>query len=228
MSKAPWHLFLSLLASASLMSPCLAVTLGQVDDFQDGTAQNWGTPGNTVTTNLADAGPVGVGDNALNVVMAARSVIFNENQQWSGDWVVANIQQIALDVKSLGNQDLTLWLGISKGSPFGGGGGDTYVTNSSQPVPGDGQWHSISFSVTETDFTNFGGSDVEKALKDITQFRIIHNPNQNFVGAFGVTGFQLDNIATVPEPSGFVLAILGLMAWVYTGSISSSRTGRFS
>jgi len=226
-TTASWHLrwdffmgFLvfGLLASFPLADACLAVTLGQVDDFQDGSTQHWGTPANTVTTNLADAGPAGIGDNALDVVMQARAVIFNQDQQWSGDWIAANFHTITMDVRSLDNNDLTLWLGISKGSPTGGGGGDTYVSSSSQPVPGDGQWHSISFPVTVADFTNFQGIEVEKALQDVTQFRILHNPNQSFLGDFGVAGFQLDNIAAVPEP--------GCLALLVTGCLLASQMGQ--
>ena len=67
--KVLWHLFLGLLASSALAHACLAVTLGQVDDFQDGSIQNWrgGMSGNVVTTNLPDTGPMTVGDHALNV-----------------------------------------------------------------------------------------------------------------------------------------------------------------
>jgi len=211
--KVHLHLLLSLLALAasSLPSACLAVTLGQVDDFQDDTAQNWGTPGNTVVTNLADAGPAGIGDNALNVVMNSRAVIFNQDQQWSGDWTAANIQSITMDVRSLDNNDLTIWLGISKGAPSGGGGGDTYVTSTSQSVPGDGLWYAISFPVTATDFSNFSGTDPVTALQDVTQFRILHNPSQSFLGDFGVEGFQLDNIAAVPEPGCLALLATGCL-----------------
>jgi hypothetical protein len=228
MTKVIWHLFMGLLVSSALASGCFAVTLGQVDDFQDGSTQNWRDEhGNTVTTNLADTGPEGVGDNALDVATSARAVVFNEDQ-WTGNWTAANIQRITMDVRSLDNNDLTIWLGIAKGTILPRGNGDTYVTSTSQPVLGDGQWHAISFPVTSADFTNFQGVEVEKALEDVSQFRIIHNPSRSFLGDFGVAGFQLDNIAAVPEPSGFALAILGLVAWVYRRSISSSLTGRFS
>jgi hypothetical protein len=186
------------------------VTLGQVDDFQDGTTQNWGTD-STITTNLPDTGPEEVGDNALDVATNSRAVVFNEDQ-WTGDWIAANLHTIAMDVRSLDNNDLTLWLGIAKGPRSGSGNGDTYVTSSSQPVPGDGLWHSISFPITENDFTNIGGTDVEKALKGISQLRIIHNPNQNFIGELGVTGFQLDNIAAVPEPGCLALLAAACLA----------------
>ena len=92
-----------------------------------------------------------------------------------------------------------------------GGAGDTYVTSISQQVPGDGLWHAVSFPVTQADFTDFAGSDVEKALKDVTQLRILHSPSQSFLGSFGIAGFQLDNITAVPEPGCLALLAAGCL-----------------
>ena len=57
----------SSLGHAPFVSPALAeITVGHVDDFQDGTTQHWriGQP-NPFPKNVANAGPQGMGDHAL-------------------------------------------------------------------------------------------------------------------------------------------------------------------
>lgn len=213
-------LVLSLLSLVA--SPCSGITLNSLDDFQDQTIQNWTSGGMVLTSVLTDDGPAGLGDDALDVDSSnARAVVFNE-AQWSGDWADAHIQTIAMDARSSPSNpsDLTLWLGISAGqAPSLGGGGDTYVTASSQTVPNNGLWHHLVFDVAADDWTNAGGSDIAAALTDVFQLRILHNTSQSFIGRFGIAGFQLDNIRVVPESSSITLCLAAVL-----GCVSSSRS----
>jgi len=200
-------LLMSLSASA-----VQAVTLGQIDDFQDGTTQGWrGSP----TSNAADAGPNGAGDDALFVDSDGRIVTFN-TAQWIGNFTAAGITQISIDVRNQNAFDLELRLGIAGGAVGPGGSGDTYVSSQSINVPGDGAWHSILFPILTSDFdpTSINSSstpDASVALANQTHLRILHNPAPNsFLGVTGGGEFFLDNIQAIPEPATGMLLLLGV------------------
>ena len=79
------------LATVIFSSPVVAISLGQVDDFQDGTTQGWqGTP----PINVSDSGPEGPGDRALLVSSSggggpgSRLITYNRSQ-WKGDWIAS-------------------------------------------------------------------------------------------------------------------------------------------
>ena len=188
-----------------IASPALAITLGQIDDFQDGGLANWEVrlPGNTFFTNVPDAGPLGVGDSVLDVDNTNRFIFYNESQ-WTGDFTAAGVTKISMDVRHQNDFPLQLRLGISKDQFDGGGVGDTYVTDYSIAVPNDGQWRRITFDVTADDFVpsagnNPGPSDpprsIQAALMDVTHFRIFHNLNpSDFVGETQPGSIRVNNI----------------------------------
>jgi len=184
-----------------LTQPAAAITLGQIDDFEDGTIQGWT---GSSTTNLADVGPMGAGDNALHIVAGNRVVIFNE-MQWKGNYTAAGVTQISMDVWHENAFDLELRLAISKGAFSGhgviGGIGDTYVTSYSINVPNDAAWHKVTFGVTAADFAptlanNNPSPNAAVALSDVTHLRILHSTTPGeFRGDAGGGVFRLDNIA---------------------------------
>jgi len=107
----------------------LAITLGQVDDFEDGTVQNWG---GLSTSNDPTAGPT---DSALFASTpggggpGGRLLILNGHtaQQWAGNWTAAGVTSISMDFRNSGNNDLSFRLGIAgPGGISAGGGGDSY------------------------------------------------------------------------------------------------------
>jgi MYXO-CTERM domain-containing protein len=195
------------------------VTPNLIDDFQGGTIQGWlGSP----TSNVADEGPGGVGDNALLVSAGNRVVTFNE-MQWTGNFTAAGISQIAMDVRHANANlaNLSMRIGIGTDGFVGGGGpngiGDTYLTAAIN-VPNDDAWHRIVFSVTAADFTpsssnNNPTPDAAAALADVSHFRILHNPTDgDFRGAQAGADFYLDNIGVVPEPTSAALAAAAVAA----------------
>ncbi len=206
---------LALLVSLSA-SAARAVTLGQVDDFQNGTTQGWG---GSTTSNVADAGPSGVGDNALFVDSNNRVIIFNTTQ-WTGDYTAAGITQILVDVRHQNAFDLELRLAIAQGGFGPNGIGDTYVSVESINVPNDGEWHSIAFPILATDLDPSSANttnppNAAAALAGLTQLRILHNPNPEFfVGVPGGGEFFLDNIRAIPEPTAVSLLLLGAASFL--------------
>ena len=111
--------------AALLMCPTLmyAVTIGQVDNFEDGTTQNWvinllgmGSPPSP-PANIPTGGPAGVGDNYLQLTSTgilntagSRLVGVNYMHQWTGNYIAAGITSLSMDVNNLGNTDLYLRL----------------------------------------------------------------------------------------------------------------------
>jgi hypothetical protein len=188
----------------------LAISPTLHDDFQDGTIQNWGSgAGSTVSTNVADAGPGGTGDNALDVAASNRFVVINSTQ-WTGDWTAAGVSTIALDVLNTSNFDLNLRLAIAGPGGFSSGGmGDTYATDAVAVAVGSG-WQSVEFDATAAGFSSVFGSDLAVALADVLQLRILHSAALSFVGDEGGGSMQLDNIRAVPEPATLALMAVGL------------------
>jgi hypothetical protein len=210
-----------LLIGAVLVSTTFGITCtwaiveGHVDDFNDGTTQGWGVgmPG-VFPVSQPDLGQSGAGDYALWMANfeAGGSVpnllVINESTNWTGDWIAAGVTRIAFDVQGPGSNSfpLAIRLGIvASGSPFGGGSGDTYITDAID-VPSDGQWHRVTFDVLPSNFIALGDDDIEDALTEVAHFRILHNPLTSFTGASppGGAEFFLDNIQALssvePEP----------------------------
>jgi hypothetical protein len=202
--QPPNFVRLSLLWLGMSIAAChsaAAVTVGLVDDFQDGTVQDWsGSP----TSNIADAGPAGTGDNALRVNSTNRIVVYNVTQ-WTGDYIAAGVKRIAMDIRQANSFPFELRIALASGELFFGGSGDTYVTNYTVNVPNDGQWRHIEFSVTPVDFvpsltTTNRMPDAAAALANVTHLRLLHNPMlESFVGATGPAVFFLDNIVALGD-----------------------------
>lgn len=189
------------------------IMVGQVDDFQDGTAMGWGDGISNIftsLTNTADAGPAGVGDNAGDVVFNNRAVVLNEDDRWTGDYTTAGVTTIQLDINNTGANAVNLRLGIAGiGGILAGGAGDTWATDAQSVAAGSG-WVTLSFDVTSAGFTATGtASDIDAALADVTQFRLIDNAAVDFRGVTGTDGFMIDNVTAVPEPGSLALVALG-------------------
>ncbi|HEY3392190.1 MAG TPA: hypothetical protein VGK58_05760, partial [Lacipirellulaceae bacterium] len=195
-----------LIAAAMLARPvaCRAqITVGHVDDFQDGTTQSW--LGANVEA-VADAGPNGAGDTALRSSATGarfgangKLIVYNDADSWTGNWTAAGVVQISLDVKNPNTFPLSMRLGIAGPDGFfGGGGGDAHATDGIS-VAGDNAWHSISFDVLADNFTPLNPThpDAAAALADVTHFRILHHPEHSFIGEAIDADFLVDNIRTI-------------------------------
>lgn len=182
------------------------VTLGHVDDFQDGTTQSWA--GGSAPTNIATGGPAGAGDSYLELSSTGNKPIGVKNEdQWIGDLTAAGVTSIEADVANFGTEPLELRvLAIENGFA------SRYASTSSVVVPTGGAWIHVVFDLSASGMTLVGGSavDVATALSDVQTFLIRHQPGvptgiggaPNTVGQLGI-----DNITATPEP-----ATLGLLA----------------
>ena len=112
-------LFFSILISGSVC----AQTVGQIDDFEDGTTQGWvvglfgATPPNP-PTNEPTGGPAGVDDNFLQYASTGTSgagskmIIQNVDSRWLGDFTTAGVVRIKMDVRVTG-ADLDLRVSLT-------------------------------------------------------------------------------------------------------------------
>lgn len=212
-----------------------AITVGMIDTFSDGTNLGWS---GSFVTNVADAGPAGPGDNAALVTAGggSRIVVYSQaipapddgedDPRWTGNFTAAGVTAISLDVRHTNATPLALRIAIGANgfvqSSGVNGQGDTYVTNYVLNVPGDGQWHTLTFPVEAANFVpSFANTEpapnAAAALTDVTHFRFIHNPDAaDFKGAQATLPFLMDNVRAlgIPEPSGAALLAVGCAALI--------------
>ncbi|WP_146448720.1 hypothetical protein [Bythopirellula polymerisocia] len=189
---------LSTVSVLFILGNARAVTLGQIDDFQDGTTQGWihGNASPDPPSNIADGGPGGVGDNYLQVKSngvggaGSRLVAFNESQ-WIGDYLSAGVTSIAASVNNLGQTDLNLRFVLGGGTSF-----TYYVTSDPIALPSGSGWQDITFDLSSTGVTVFSGPDsYEDVFSTVSHARIISNPLLEFRGEIIDALLGIDNIS---------------------------------
>ncbi len=157
-------------------TPSGAVTLGQVDDFEDGTVMGWteGAVSPNPPTNQFSGGPAGVGDNYLRNISSggggpgSRLVMFNQTQ-WAGDYTAAGATGIELQMANFGATTLHMRIAIQ-----GAGFTTWYASTTAVALPADGVWYSASFGLTTSDLTNVGGlASLADVLLGVDTLRIL-------------------------------------------------------
>ncbi len=187
-------LALSLLISTTALSQ---ITGGQVDDFEDGTTQQWseGGPTTNAPINISTGGPAGTNDNYLQNDSSgsgrggSRMVMFNSNIRWGGNYTSAGILAITCDVRVSTN---TLNLRVA----MEGSGGQISSANSVDVAPSS-TWTNITLPVTASDMALAGGSDIAATLANVTELRILSNTSPNWRGAIIDARLEIDNITAV-------------------------------
>ncbi len=220
--RLPLSLFLSVLAVVLAWSPpARAVSVGLIDNFEDGTTQGWqiGAAGGSSPARpqyLADGGPGGAGDGFVRVAStgsfgpAGRLTMFNL-VQWSGNYLAQGVGAITLDVNNLGATDLVLRLLIS--DPYPGSPANSFMTEGAS-VPAGSGWTAIAFSIAPQDLIRYTGT-VDAALSGAVELRLFHAPAAFFPGPMSVATLGVDNIralAQIPEPGSGLLFAAGLLA----------------
>ena len=161
-----------------LTSPARAISLGQVDDFQDGTTQEWlGVAGQA---SISDGGLSGPGDLFLDLSSTGEdgpggSLFVSNTSQWQGDYTSAGVEVIRLDLANLGPTDLQIRL-VIESLEFNG-----FVTQAISLAAGAG-WATASFSFLPADLTPVGdGSDVAMALATVNSLALLHAPTTDLL-----------------------------------------------
>jgi hypothetical protein len=205
-----------------------AVTVGQIDTFEDGTTMGWFVPDPTnpnPPTNIATGGPLGPDDNYLRLRATggggpgSRLAALNEGQ-WAGNYLAAGITMIAMDVNNFGPAELHLRLLFED---FEGAGPPVNLALSAQAIviPAGSGWMRIYFPISPADLVVETFGTAAGALADTDTLRIFHNPAPTFPGpGVGIPTVNatlgVDNITALPEPRTISLLaggiVLGLLA----------------
>jgi hypothetical protein len=185
------NLIIFFAAVSLLTAAAYAITPNQVDNFQDGTNQNW-TSGslNPIQPSVLPGGFGGNTDNFLRVISSGtitaggKLVFFNLNQ-WAGNYIAANIVNITMRVRNSGTNLLNMRIAFN-------GTAGWFVSTNPVNLVADGVWKIISFSVNPAALTGTG--DANTTLSGVTAFRILHNSTPNFTGEPVVAQLDVDDI----------------------------------
>ena len=204
--KMPSRLGGTLLLLTCLLQPVAgsAVTLGQIDNFQDGTTQNWAiggaVPTQALPVNVPTGGPGGDGDAYLRLTalgastptVGSRLSVFNE-AQWTGNYLAAGVNAITMLVKNLGTTDLSLRLVLAN-FPVDGFAPDI-MAMSTAPVflPAGSGWTPVIFPLGPGRLTAIVGA-VQAALTTPGELRLVHNPTVSWPPPRVVASLGVDNI----------------------------------
>lgn len=207
--------------SAAVLTACLAapsfggVLPGEIDDFEDGTTENWGHGQATgLVVNVPDGGPGGVGDNYLRVTSTgtsgpgSRMLVLNR-AQWIGDYTaVGPAVEISMMLKNegpapgvVGLADLHVRLGVTNEIPELLGTFGEYVSTTAVDVPADGAWHPASFLLDTGSMTSVGGTDpLATVLAAVTELRIISAASPDWIGDVISNRMGVDAISITMTP----------------------------
>jgi len=188
-----------------------AVLLGQIDNFQDGTSQNWIT-GHSSLGNISTGGPAGAGDRFAQYASTgtggtdSRMVFFN-NSQWLGNYVGAGITGIGIDVDNLGSSALSLRLAFFLDSS------DGYVTTTPLALAAHSGWEHTTFSLNAANFTTIGSPGAFNTLLSnfSGQLRILSSTSPSLVGDVIAGTLGIDNVQAIPEPRTIMMVGLGIL-----------------
>ena len=223
-----------LLLAASCLAglPASGVFVGQVDDFEDGTTQNWtiGNPnGPFAPSSLPNGGPGGTGDGYLQLNSSGtggpggKLTAYNP-AQWSGDYIAAGVTGVQAWFNNFGSNPVTMRLSFASG--FGAGSSFTTATTIDLS-PGSG-WTAGFFPINESAIVQLSGSDgFSQAFLEITEVRLLSAVAPAFSGDLIAATVGVDDLAVIPEPAaGWLMlgAVLILARRFNRGVGNSSRS----
>jgi hypothetical protein len=155
-----------------IASQVTAVTLDQVDDFQnpdDGEAGWRGGIGFTTQQRRASGGPDGDGDAYLRVTTRRYHLATKNTDQWSGDYLAAGIAAIEMDLRYVIPTDDTVEMRILLFGP----GGAFASANLTEPISTEA-WERYRFGLTAADLIHVTGGtgNLSDTLSDVRKLLI--------------------------------------------------------
>ena len=205
-----------------------AVTIGQVDTFQDG-LDNWqgGVGGFTLAPS---GGPAGSGDQYLQVSSGAsplppRLAAFNDSQ-WLGNFTAAGVTEVAMDLLNSVTTSLPMRIAIRESA--GGSATAGYASTIPFMLPPDGLWHHAVFDLNAAGLTGFNSPQALSVdLANVKDFRILDSAAPSGVGDMVTAQVGVDNVTAVPEPSALLLMLIAVpFVWHLVRRIPRRSLGR--
>ena len=190
-----------LFAAGAIISTTLAIVPNQVDNFEDGTTQGWGSgnPNPNPPANISTGGPIGTDDNYLRVTSnggsgaGSRLVVINSNQ-WTGNYLGAGVTSVSMYIKNFGSTTLSMRIALF------GDGGEAWSMNPIIVAPSN-NWQQIVFSVQPADLT--GAAIIDSTLRilsNVYSVRILHSIAGGIRGDVVNAQIGLDNITALSQP----------------------------
>ena len=178
-----------------LLAPAAsAVQFGQTDDFEEG-LEGWtsGMSNPNGPEVESDAGPGGAGDDAMLATATGgggaggKLVIFNQDQ-WSGNYLAAGVNQIEMDLENRGGAAVMIRLAL-------GASGARWVATDAVALPAASGFVHATFSLRPEDLTMVSGvGSIEDVLADVAELRILNSAAPDFRGDIAAAELTVDNI----------------------------------
>jgi hypothetical protein len=195
-----------------------AIVVGQVDDFEDGTLQNWangGAPGVPPVLNINTGGPAGANDNFMQVTSdgsgAGKFLTVFNRAQWLGDYVATGMTAIEMDLRNLGSVSLNIRLAFKNSSGLGAPG---YLSTTPFTLAAGSGWQHAIFLINPATMTAVGSPAAFNTFfaGGFDEMRIINElGTTNLTGDVVTAQLGVDNIHAIPEPNAALLTVAGLL-----------------
>ena len=187
-----------------------ALANGLLDNFTNGTLQNWSSTASP--TNQASGGPGGGSDRYLQLVASSAPLAAVNEFQWAGNAITASVDQVKVDLKNSGPDPVSVRVMLlTPGCESGGTACTAWTSTTALALAANDTWTPATFSVKEADLTRVLGSDsYATSLANVERVLIRHDdgtPDAPDVATNVSSTLGMDNIA-LPEPS----ALVGLLA----------------
>ncbi len=176
-----------------------AAIVGPFDDFEDGTTAGWIHGLDTSPTfpeNIASDGPAGADDGYLRVSAmgsfgpGSRLVALNRSQ-WTGDFVSPGVTTILADVRNPSLIQVDLRVAFQ-------GAGEWFISDQPVSLPAGADWQSVALPITDGAIRALGEGDYASTMSSVTEMRLLHNPEFDFLGQAIVAEFHVDNLRIAP------------------------------